>query len=51
VGAPLTGEDLYLTADDFNEYATAVLDTWEWIAADLDSFAEQYPLRHPRGLG
>jgi hypothetical protein len=36
VGAPLTGEDLYVTKEDFDHYAGAVLEFWDWLATEFD---------------
>jgi hypothetical protein len=36
VGAPLTGEDVYVTKEDFDLYARAVLDFWDWLAGGFE---------------
>ncbi len=37
VVAPLTGEDLYLTKEDFDSYAKAAVAFWEWLATEFEA--------------
>jgi hypothetical protein len=37
VEAPLTGEDLYVTKDDYDRYVRSVLDFWEWLLNQIEA--------------
>lgn len=34
--APLTGEDVYITKEDFDLYAEAIVEFWEWLLAEME---------------
>lgn len=35
IGAPLTGEDIYITKADYDEFVRSVVSFWEWLASEL----------------
>ncbi len=38
VHGPLTGEDIYVTKEDYDAFAQAVFDFWEWLASAVEEW-------------